>query len=1357
MRRRLDGRRFVGVPNWAGSALSLAMLAGLVSASPAAADTPLSTAGLDTTDRGKVVLFWKAGGPAVKAVAEAALVGSDQDIRQFLDSGRAAAEYGDDKEAALQIIAQGGRGLREGAERALAGTPQDLDTFMKEGWKPLLQQDELVEATRITDAGGPGVRQAGDAALNGSMEQLEDFLNRVQFQQNEADSLVRVTQIESAGGPAVKQAASLAMNGTPDDIREFLAVGQYIARANDQEFASINQLADQVNTAGMQTAQEASAAKDASDQAVSAARLAKEAAALAAAEMKASQNDASRASEANRRAAEAARRAGDAARAAVNSSRAATSAARAAVQAAADARTAAAYADQAATKALNAAAAGVVDEQAIKASLFSTQLAGRYATGADQASRAFGAMISMQASGEKIVADVSDAVNSATEANTYAVQAGLSGQETTAAAGAARRYAQESTRATKAAASLAQEAQAASAAASEAAKASAARAAAAAQAASQATTHAGDAARATEQARTHSEAAQTAADSAASAVESARTVYALARKSEAEEVTARTNARRNEAEDRAATYISAQAETSRVRNETKKLQEDFSSLAAQASQPNPDIAQIVATGRRMAVAAMKISGPWSRAAAEHALAGTNPAMADYARTGWRDAQQQDDVDRVRELSITSPYNAVRTAATAALKGDPTRLHAFIETGQHDAALAEYLVTTTRISQVGGPGVRKAGDTAVNAGTAKALVDFLTTVQYQAREADDRVTTARLSQNGGPEVRAAAEAALVSEPNALHDFIETGQYRAERQDQLNATHAARVQQAIGEATDVAAKAQQNANLAKQAYAVARSATDEANGYAQQAQADAGRAAAAAQQAQQSAQLAKLAADKATAAAKTAQNAQQKAIASANTAAGAAARARLSVVAAFESAGKAYDAAVAARQSAERAGTDAQKLTAVFQDALDRAKADEYSQKMADERIRKMMDYRYWNLPPVTKGLIYISMLPLDKKLELTIDLAHFGADIFGSLPVVGTPVNIGNCASYFTEGQLGLGDKSENYANAALSCAGSIPLIGMAGLGSKLEKWGVKFESFSKGLQKLWRRFNPGLCLVSNSFPAGTEVLMGDGTEKPIEKIRAGDLVKAADPRSGESGDQRVTATIYTPDDTDFTDLTVRAADGTTGTVSATDHHPFWEQTTSSWKDAGDLAPQDVLATGDGTATAQVAAATHRTSLQGAYNLTVDRLHTYFVMAGRTPVLVHNTSTCREYTEAYDSGTFIMAEIGPDGMLDTIIEVSKKPLPTDPRGGQLFINAMEAIGHQADGIRGKWLSGGELKDNLDSFNAGIQNLLSPEEAAKHTFTGKMAARYGFTEVEIEKLEGKSGEYTRAQVLFKRPKG
>ncbi|MGV9764222.1 hypothetical protein [Micromonospora tulbaghiae] len=138
-----------------------------------------------------------------------------------------------------------------------------------------------------------------------------------------------------------------------------------------------------------------------------------------------------------------------------------------------------------------------------------------------------------------------------------------------------------------------------------------------------------------------------------------------------------------------------------------------------------------------------------------------------------------------------------------------------------------------------------------------------------------------------------------------------------------------------------------------------------------------------------------------------------------------------------------------------------------------------------------------------------------------------------------------------------------------------------------------------------------------------------------------------------------------------------------------------------------------------------------------------------MLAGNKPVLVHN---CREYFNSYQSGGRggVFASIDDGGVLNTYVEV----MPGTPNGGRMFTDAMDAIGHRAAAVRGNWHSGGTLRDNLDSFNAGIQNGLAPEEAAMHTFTGKMASRYGFSRAWVESTRGPMGEYSDATVIFYR---
>lgn len=149
---------------------------------------------------------------------------------------------------------------------------------------------------------------------------------------------------------------------------------------------------------------------------------------------------------------------------------------------------------------------------------------------------------------------------------------------------------------------------------------------------------------------------------------------------------------------------------------------------------------------------------------------------------------------------------------------------------------------------------------------------------------------------------------------------------------------------------------------------------------------------------------------------------------------------------------------------------------------------------------------------------------------------------------------------------------------------------------------------------------PAAC-PRHSFPPGTPVLLADGRRIPIEKVRIGDRVKATDPYSGKTWTRLVTNTITTHDDKDFTRLTVRTESGT-AMVDATDTHPFWLTGQGRWADAGEIEAGDRLRALDGTGL-KVLTARHYTGRQTTHDLTVAQTHTYYVLAGRTPVLVHN--------------------------------------------------------------------------------------------------------------------------------------
>ncbi|MFF4500289.1 polymorphic toxin-type HINT domain-containing protein [Streptomyces sp. NPDC001401] len=142
------------------------------------------------------------------------------------------------------------------------------------------------------------------------------------------------------------------------------------------------------------------------------------------------------------------------------------------------------------------------------------------------------------------------------------------------------------------------------------------------------------------------------------------------------------------------------------------------------------------------------------------------------------------------------------------------------------------------------------------------------------------------------------------------------------------------------------------------------------------------------------------------------------------------------------------------------------------------------------------------------------------------------------------------------------------------------------------------------------------------FLAGTDVLMADGTTKNIEDVKLGDWVKATDPKTGKTKPRKVTRLIRTEGDKYFNELSIATQDGI-AKLTATHEHPFWSPSEHDWVKAGALKPGMTLLTDDGS-TVVVTGNRSFTRHARTYNLTVDDLHTYYVLAGATPVLVHNS-------------------------------------------------------------------------------------------------------------------------------------
>ncbi|MFD4698204.1 polymorphic toxin-type HINT domain-containing protein [Streptomyces niveus] len=152
----------------------------------------------------------------------------------------------------------------------------------------------------------------------------------------------------------------------------------------------------------------------------------------------------------------------------------------------------------------------------------------------------------------------------------------------------------------------------------------------------------------------------------------------------------------------------------------------------------------------------------------------------------------------------------------------------------------------------------------------------------------------------------------------------------------------------------------------------------------------------------------------------------------------------------------------------------------------------------------------------------------------------------------------------------------------------------------------------------------GSC-TGNSFTPETRVLLADGTAKSIKDVRVGDKVLATDPKTGKTYAKTVTAEIRGEGTKNLVKVTIDT-DGKKSTkpssITATDGHPFWVPALNEWITATALQPGQWLRTSAGTHV-QIAAVTRWTQQATVYNLTVADVHTYYVLVGSAPVLVHN--------------------------------------------------------------------------------------------------------------------------------------
>ena len=256
----------------------------------------------------------------------------------------------------------------------------------------------------------------------------------------------------------------------------------------------------------------------------------------------------------------------------------------------------------------------------------------------------------------------------------------------------------------------------------------------------------------------------------------------------------------------------------------------------------------------------------------------------------------------------------------------------------------------------------------------------------------------------------------------------------------------------------------------------------------------------------------------------------------------------------------------------------------------------------------------------------------------------------------------------------------------------------------------------KGYRKAEDELKATSCAI-NSFKPGTLVLLADGTRKAIEQLKLDDKVVATDPSTGETSAEPVVRTIIGQGSKDLVDVTLMTtrADGSkqSSVLTATAGHPFYLPAADKWVDASDLTAGNLLAAIGGGQSVRVADVRHYMAVARVYNLTIASIHTYYVMAGTSPILVHNTG-CGRNAKGQFTGENADAE----------------------RGRQTHKNYRDTLGSDYEFDRA--LPSGKRPDAVDWQNRVVRELKSDAKGSE----GKGRRQLAGYVAELEEMTGES---------------
>ncbi|MFF2073148.1 PA14 domain-containing protein [Kitasatospora sp. NPDC058162] len=260
-----------------------------------------------------------------------------------------------------------------------------------------------------------------------------------------------------------------------------------------------------------------------------------------------------------------------------------------------------------------------------------------------------------------------------------------------------------------------------------------------------------------------------------------------------------------------------------------------------------------------------------------------------------------------------------------------------------------------------------------------------------------------------------------------------------------------------------------------------------------------------------------------------------------------------------------------------------------------------------------DYDYVNADPVN-GLDLAGTFSWKSVVHVATTAAEVVAYVPGPVGTVASGVAVA--------GQLAQGNKKA----AAEDALGMIPGGKLAGAVAKTAA--KEASTLGKAAEAVEK--------ACNSFTPDTLVVLADGTTEPIGAIHEGDRVLATDPATGHTEAEPVAEVITGHGTKHLIDIGVEGPRPATITVTA--GHPIWVQG-HGWTEAGDIRTGDLVRGESDSAAVRVTAVHDRGEVadQTVHNLSVSRIHTYYVEVGSVRFLVHNDSCGRPYMDFTRAG------------------------------------------------------------------------------------------------------------------------